>query len=62
MRRAVERYLEDPLAEEILRGTVKQSDVVEVTREGEIKDAKTKLVFKTNAPAAETDATPATAS
>src|SRR5262249_14344574 len=29
MRRAVERYLEDPLAEEILRGTVKQSDVVE---------------------------------
>ncbi len=62
MRRAVERYLEDPLAEEILRGTVKPADVVEVTREGEIKDAKTKLVFKTNAPAAETDATPATAS
>jgi len=62
MRRAVERYLEDPLAEEILRGTVKAADVVEVTREGDIKDAKTKLVFKTNAPAAETDATPATAS
>ncbi len=62
MRRAVERYLEDPLAEEILRGTVKAADVVEVTREGEVKDAKTKLVFKTNAPAAETDATPATAS
>ena len=62
MRRAVERYLEDPLAEEILRGTVKPSDVVEVTREGDdLKDAKTKLVFKTNAPAAETDATPATA-
>src|SRR5450432_763708 len=60
MRRAVERYLEDPLAEEILRGTVKAADVVEVTREGDIKDAKTKLVFKTNAPAAETDATPAT--
>ncbi len=62
MRRAVERYLEDPLAEEILRGTVKPADVVEVTREGDVKDAKTKLVFKTNAPAAETDATPATAS
>jgi ATP-dependent Clp protease ATP-binding subunit ClpC len=62
MRRAVERYLEDPLAEEILRGTVKPSDVVEVTREGDLKDVKTRLVFKTNAPAAETDATAATAS
>jgi ATP-dependent Clp protease ATP-binding subunit ClpC len=31
MRRAVERYLEDPLAEELLRGTVKAGDIVEVT-------------------------------
>src|SRR5947199_255653 len=30
MRRAVERYLEDPLAEELLRGTVKAGDKVEV--------------------------------
>ena len=40
MRRAVERYLEDPMAEEILRGTFKAGDHVEVTREGE------KLSFK----------------
>src|SRR5467141_229287 len=31
MRRAVERYLEDPLAEELLRGNVKSGDRVEVT-------------------------------
>jgi ATP-dependent Clp protease ATP-binding subunit ClpC len=31
MRRAVERYLEDPLAEELLKGTVKAGDVVEVS-------------------------------
>ena len=31
MRRAVERYLEDPLAEELLKGTVKAGDMVEVT-------------------------------
>jgi ATP-dependent Clp protease ATP-binding subunit ClpC len=30
MRRAVERYLEDPLAEELLRGHVKPGDTVEV--------------------------------
>ncbi len=31
MRRAVERYLEDPLAEELLRGSVKAGDLVNVT-------------------------------
>jgi len=31
MRRAVERFLEDPLAEELLRGGVKPGDKVEVT-------------------------------
>ena len=33
MRRAVERYLEDPLAEELLRGNVKAGDMVQVTVE-----------------------------
>jgi ATP-dependent Clp protease ATP-binding subunit ClpC len=41
MRRAVERYLEDPLAEEILRSNVKAGDSVHVSAEQE------KLVFKT---------------
>jgi ATP-dependent Clp protease ATP-binding subunit ClpC len=41
MRRAVERYLEDPLAEEILRSNVKPGDTVHVSAEHE------KLVFKT---------------
>ena len=40
MRRAVERYLEDPMAEEILRGTFKAGDQIQVTRDGE------KLAFK----------------
>ena len=34
MRRAVERYLEDPLAEELLRGLVKPGDHVDVRAEG----------------------------
>jgi ATP-dependent Clp protease ATP-binding subunit ClpC len=44
MRRAVERFLEDPLAEEILRGHIKEGDTVPVTAE------KTKLVFKVSEP------------
>ena len=35
MRRAVERYLEDPLAEELLKGAIKAGDIVEVTVAGE---------------------------
>ena len=44
MRRAVERYLEDPLAEELLRGTVKTGDSVAVTRDGD------KLAFASTSP------------
>ena len=44
MRRAVERYLEDPLAEELLRGGVKAGDLVHVTVENG------KLVFKVAEP------------
>ena len=32
MRRAVEKYLEDPVAEELLRGNIKQGDTLEVSR------------------------------
>src|SRR5205807_3315950 len=52
MRRAVERYLEDPFAEELLRGNVKAGDIVHVMMENG------KLVFKV----AEPQATPASAS
>ena len=45
MRRAVERHLEDPLAEEILKGTLHDGDPVEVTVEGD------KLVFRQQASA-----------
>jgi ATP-dependent Clp protease ATP-binding subunit ClpA len=45
MRRAVERYLEDPLAEEILRGKL-HDGVVHVTVEGD------KLTFSQKAAAA----------
>ncbi len=47
MRRAVEKYLEDPMAEDLLRGTIKAGDTVQVKREGE------KLVFSTSSPKAE---------
>jgi ATP-dependent Clp protease ATP-binding subunit ClpC len=33
MRRAVERYLEDPMAEEILRGAIKPGDTAQVSAE-----------------------------
>ena len=42
MRRAVERYLEDPLAEALLRADIKEGDTVKVTRK---KDAD-ELTFK----------------
>jgi ATP-dependent Clp protease ATP-binding subunit ClpC len=45
MRRAVERYLEDPLAEEILKGTLVDAEPVDVTAEGG------KLIFKQQASA-----------
>jgi ATP-dependent Clp protease ATP-binding subunit ClpC len=35
MRRAVEKYLEDPLAEELLRGNIKQGDTLDVLAPGE---------------------------
>ncbi len=41
MRRAVERYLEDPVAEEILRGSYQPGQELHVVRDGE------KLAFKT---------------
>ena len=44
MRRAVEKYLEDPLAEELLRGNIKQGDTLEVHAAGE------QLAFKVTQP------------
>ena len=44
MRRAVEKYLEDPLAEEFLRGNIKQGDTLEVHVAGE------QLAFKVTQP------------
>ena len=35
MRRAVEKYLEDPLAEELLRGNIKQGDTLEAHAVGQ---------------------------
>ncbi|HSI14048.1 MAG TPA: AAA family ATPase, partial [Chthoniobacter sp.] len=44
MRRAVERYLEDPMAEEILRGNIKPGDTAEVSAD------KGKLTFQAKTP------------
>lgn len=46
MRRAVERYLEDPLAEEILRGHLHEGDPIQVSSD------KEKLTFNQSAPTA----------
>jgi len=40
MRRAVEKYLEDPLAEELLRGNIKSGDVLDVHAAGESLEFK----------------------
>src|SRR5580704_7586802 len=45
MRRSVERFLEDPLAEEILKGALTEGGMIQVTAE------KDKLVFNQNAAA-----------
>jgi ATP-dependent Clp protease ATP-binding subunit ClpC len=50
MRRAVERYLEDPMAEEILRGNVKPGDTTHVTVDNG------KLIFSAPEPAKEAPA------
>jgi ATP-dependent Clp protease ATP-binding subunit ClpC len=47
MRRAVERYLEDPLAEELLRGGLPEGEPVQVTVEGD------KLIFSRKPASAE---------
>ena len=44
MRRAVEKFLEDPLAEELLRGKVKSGDTLDVYAAGE------QLEFKVGQP------------
>ena len=44
MRRAVEKYLEDPLAEELLRGNIKQGDTLQMHAAGE------QLAFKVAQP------------
>ncbi len=53
MRRAVEKYLEDPLAEEILRATLLDGEPVTVTAE------KEKLIFTQVKPSAPTEPAPA---
>jgi len=52
LRRAVEHYLEDPLAEAILRGDVKEGESVMVGRDGEV------LNFKQKTPPATTGVAP----
>ncbi len=52
LRRAVEHYLEDPLAEAILRGDVKDGEPCTVDREGD------KLVFRQKTPTADTGVAP----
>ena len=47
MRRAVERHMEDPIAEELLRGHIKPGEIVHVKREGE------KLAFTSTAVVSE---------
>jgi ATP-dependent Clp protease ATP-binding subunit ClpC len=43
MRRAVENHIEDPLSEHLIRGEVKEGDVINVTREAGAKTLKFKI-------------------
>ena len=52
LRRAVEHYLEDPLAEALLRGEVKEGEPILVVRNGD------KLEFKAKSPTAESGVAP----
>ncbi len=52
LRRAVEHYLEDPFAEALLRGEIKEGEPVLVARDGE------KLIFTQKTPAADTGVAP----
>jgi ATP-dependent Clp protease ATP-binding subunit ClpC len=52
LRRAIEHYLEDPLAEAILRGEVKDGEPCLVERDGD------KLIFKQKTPTADTGVAP----
>jgi len=52
MRRAVERYLEDPMAEELLRATIKPGDQIEVKQDGE------KLSFQSQSRSADATLSP----
>jgi ATP-dependent Clp protease ATP-binding subunit ClpC len=49
MRRAVERFLEDPFAEALLRGEIKPGDAVDVVRKGTEKALEFKVRAKTTA-------------
>jgi ATP-dependent Clp protease ATP-binding subunit ClpC len=52
LRRAVEHYLEDPLAEALLRGEVKEGEPIVVMRNGD------KLEFKSKSPTTESGVAP----
>ena len=52
MRRAVERYLEDPMAEEMLKGTIKPGDTTEVSTDDK------GLTFKASTPAKSSEPAP----
>ena len=53
MRRAVERFLEDPFAEHLLRGDIKEGDHVSITRRGEEKTLKFSVKEEETPPAEE---------
>ena len=53
LRRSIENLIEDPLSEQILRGTFKGMDTITVTVEGEDKERKLKFEPSLKAPAEE---------
>jgi ATP-dependent Clp protease ATP-binding subunit ClpC len=44
LKRAIQKYVEDPLAEEIIKGELAEGDVIELTREGEAEILKINVV------------------
>ena len=44
LKRAIQKYIEDPMAEEIIKGELTEGDTLELTREGEEDHLKINIV------------------
>jgi len=51
LQRAIQKYIEDPLAEEIIQSTIKENDVIKIDYDAKKEDIKVKISPKRITPA-----------